>query len=180
MALSVNDVSVTEGNTGSVLATFTVSLSASSNQTITVNYATANRTVPSPAQLASYNAASWGYADAYHRRVTGGFTGTTDEIIQWAACKWGWSDNVVRAQAIRESEWHQDALGDKEGAGSSHCTHDNPGGECATCRTTLDADAAHQRDPKAVGTYALPAALTFTFAVKGRPVATAAGTPDVS
>ena len=33
-------------------------------------------------------------------RITGNFTGTTDEIIQWAACKWGWSDNVVRAQAV--------------------------------------------------------------------------------
>ena len=25
------------------------------------------------------------------RRVTGNFTGTTDEIIQWAACKWGFN-----------------------------------------------------------------------------------------
>src|SRR4051794_23397044 len=24
-----------------------------------------------------------------YRRVTGDFAGTTDEIIQWAACKWG-------------------------------------------------------------------------------------------
>jgi hypothetical protein len=41
------------------------------------------------------------------QRVTGHFTGTTDEIIQWAACKWGISDNVLRAVAVRESSWYQ-------------------------------------------------------------------------
>jgi ribosomal protein L35AE/L33A/urease beta subunit len=42
--LAVNDVSVTEGNTGTVTATFTVTLSAASTQTVTVNYATADGT----------------------------------------------------------------------------------------------------------------------------------------
>jgi hypothetical protein len=42
--LSINDVSVTEGNTGTTVAVFTVTLSASSTQTVTVNYATANGT----------------------------------------------------------------------------------------------------------------------------------------
>lgn len=41
-------------------------------------------------------------------RVTGRHTGTTDENIQWAACKWGLPDNVLRAIAVRESTWHQD------------------------------------------------------------------------
>lgn len=40
-------------------------------------------------------------------RVTGHHTGTTDEIIQWAACKWGVADNLVRAIAFRESSWYQ-------------------------------------------------------------------------
>jgi hypothetical protein len=39
--LSVGNVSVTEGNSGSTLATFTVSLAPASTQTVTVNYATA-------------------------------------------------------------------------------------------------------------------------------------------
>jgi hypothetical protein len=43
-SLSVNDVSVTEGNRGSVNARFTVTLSAASSQTVTVAYATANGT----------------------------------------------------------------------------------------------------------------------------------------
>lgn len=45
-------------------------------------------------------------------RVTGNFTGTTDEIIQWASCKWGFDENVVRAIAVTESNWHQSQVGD--------------------------------------------------------------------
>jgi hypothetical protein len=40
-------------------------------------------------------------------RVDGQFTGTTDEIIQWAACKWGLADNYLRAEADTESTWFQ-------------------------------------------------------------------------
>jgi hypothetical protein len=40
-------------------------------------------------------------------RVDGNFTGTTDEIIQWAAAKWGLPDEVIRAEAVVESSWYQ-------------------------------------------------------------------------
>ncbi|MDX6309263.1 MAG: hypothetical protein QOI06_2309 [Nocardioidaceae bacterium] len=40
-------------------------------------------------------------------RVDGQFRGTTDEILQWAACKWGLPDNLLRAIAVRESTWYQ-------------------------------------------------------------------------
>jgi autotransporter family porin len=52
------------------------------------------------------------YSGNYESRVTGNFTGTTDEIIQWAACKWGFDEDTVRAQAVKESYWDQGALGD--------------------------------------------------------------------
>jgi uncharacterized repeat protein (TIGR01451 family) len=42
--ITINDVTVTEGNTGTVNATFTVSLSSASSQTVTVNFATADST----------------------------------------------------------------------------------------------------------------------------------------
>src|SRR5205807_2421291 len=42
--ITINDVSVIEGNSGTTNAVFTVSLSNPSSQTITVNYATANIT----------------------------------------------------------------------------------------------------------------------------------------
>ena len=45
-------------------------------------------------------------------RVDGAYTGTTDEILQWAACKWGIDEDVVRAQAVTESWWRQTTLGD--------------------------------------------------------------------
>ena len=45
--ISINDISITEGNTLTSNANFTLKLSAASNQTITVNYATANGTAVS-------------------------------------------------------------------------------------------------------------------------------------
>ncbi len=45
-------------------------------------------------------------------RVDGNFTGTTDEILQWAACKWGFNEDMVRAQAAVESWWRQSTKGD--------------------------------------------------------------------
>lgn len=46
------------------------------------------------------------------RRIDGDFTGTTQEILRWAACKWGIDQNMVFAQAAVESWWRQTALGD--------------------------------------------------------------------
>jgi autotransporter family porin len=54
--------------------------------------------------------ASW--EPAYERRTTGNFTGTTDQILRWGACKWGFDEDSVRAQAIMESWWKQSTLGD--------------------------------------------------------------------
>lgn len=45
-------------------------------------------------------------------RVDGAFSGTTDEIIQWAACKWGIDEDIARAQVIKESYWYQSTNGD--------------------------------------------------------------------
>lgn len=58
-------------------------------------------------------------------RVDGQFTGTTDEIFQWAACKWGLPDNLFRADAVEESTWFQylhfpSDAGDGGGGGSCY------------------------------------------------------------
>ncbi len=45
-------------------------------------------------------------------RIDGNFTGTTDEIIQWGACKWGFEVDLVRAVAAQESWWHMSTVGD--------------------------------------------------------------------
>jgi hypothetical protein len=45
-------------------------------------------------------------------RIDGDFTGTTIDILRWAACKWGIDQDIVFAQAAVESWWQQDTLGD--------------------------------------------------------------------
>lgn len=47
-SLSINDVSVPEGNSGTTSATFTVTLNPASDTTVTVNYATANGSAVAP------------------------------------------------------------------------------------------------------------------------------------
>src|SRR5215470_8410894 len=50
-------------------------------------------------------------------RINGDFTGTTGEILRWAACKWGIDQDIVFAQAAVESWWRQTTLGDWESSG---------------------------------------------------------------
>jgi large repetitive protein len=52
-SLSINDVTVVEGNAGTVNAVFTVTLSAASGQTVGVNYASADGTATQPADYTS-------------------------------------------------------------------------------------------------------------------------------
>ncbi|WP_100498755.1 hypothetical protein [Geodermatophilus chilensis] len=77
--------------------------------------ATANGTPPTGP--APYGMASWSTAEAdgpaYRGRVDGDFTGTTDEIIQWASCKWGFPTDLNRAQAVIETTWWQSVVGDE-------------------------------------------------------------------
>ncbi len=56
-SLSINDVTVVEGNSGTVNAVFTVTLSAASGQTVGVNYATADGTATQPADYTSTSGA---------------------------------------------------------------------------------------------------------------------------
>jgi autotransporter family porin len=67
-------------------------------------------------------------------RINGNFTGTTKEILRWAACKWGINQNIVFAQAAVESWWRQTTKGDW-GTDTSACPpghrHLNAQGQCA-------------------------------------------------
>lgn len=62
-------------------------------------------------------------------RLSGDFTGTTDEIIQWAACKWGIDTDVVRAQAAQESSWFMTSVGDFTADGQWCAPGHTPGGD---------------------------------------------------
>jgi len=69
----------------------------------------ATRRAPTTAQLRAFRAQS---EMPYARYVTGRFRGTTDEVIQWAARKWGFRPDLLRAVATVESWWRMSTLGD--------------------------------------------------------------------
>ena len=64
---------------------------------------------PTAEQLRAFRAQS---EMPYARYVTGRFTGTTDEVIQWAARKWGFKPDLLRAVATVESWWRMSTVGD--------------------------------------------------------------------
>lgn len=51
--------------------------------------------------------------DSLAARISGNFTGTTEELIRWAACKWGFDEDLTRARAWTESSWRVDTRGDQ-------------------------------------------------------------------
>jgi hypothetical protein len=73
-------------------------------------------------------APGYAWAAAELARVDGAFTGTTDEIVQWAACKWGIDEDIARAQVAKESWWHQSNRGDWGSYRASECPPGHPSG----------------------------------------------------
>jgi hypothetical protein len=75
-----------------------------------------NQVIPSDLRLQPTDDAARAYDPRWNKyilgRITGDFTGTTDEIFQWAAAKWGLPDDLLRAIAYMESNWQQSNYGD--------------------------------------------------------------------
>jgi hypothetical protein len=67
----------------------------------------ANRTIPVGLALGNHGGVAPVWNSWLLPRVTGRFVGTTDEIVQWAAVKWGLPDDLLRAQMVTESHWYQ-------------------------------------------------------------------------
>jgi hypothetical protein len=91
-------------------------IAASSREPRPDNFA-ANHTVPTAQQIARLsawdeNAGADPRADTLRRQITGNYSGTTDQILQWVACKWGIDPDILRAEATKESDWHQSMRGD--------------------------------------------------------------------
>jgi len=49
---------------------------------------------------------------SFSERVTGEFTGSTEDLIRWAACKWGFDEDVTRARVVVESGGRMSTKGD--------------------------------------------------------------------
>jgi hypothetical protein len=66
---------------------------------------TANRTMPSGRVRWSMEPeiVRWRRWMRKRAQITGHFTGTTDQIFRWAACKWNLDVDLLRAVAIQES-----------------------------------------------------------------------------
>jgi hypothetical protein len=75
-----------------------------------------NHTVPDELKLRRVQVSTRAYDPRWNKyilgRITGDYEGTTDEIFQWAAAKWGLPDNLLRTIAYMESNWHQSNYGD--------------------------------------------------------------------
>ncbi|HEV3362595.1 MAG TPA: hypothetical protein VG795_00380 [Acidimicrobiia bacterium] len=73
-----------------------------------------NLRMPTADELATFRryTGQWGECEHLRAKVTGGFVGTTDEILQWAAWKWGLPEDVLRAVAVSESNWDMSYNGD--------------------------------------------------------------------
>jgi hypothetical protein len=69
----------------------------------------ANHTVPTRRQIKRFRRRS---DMPYARYVNGRFRGTTDDVIEWAAYKWGLPERVLRAVAVHETWWDNTFVGD--------------------------------------------------------------------
>jgi hypothetical protein len=65
-------------------------------------------------------------------RIDGKFTGTTDAILAWGACKWGLDADLLRAVAVQESDWRQSTVSDE-----SDDPKDCVGGNTPPCPTSF-------------------------------------------
>jgi hypothetical protein len=78
-----------------------------------------NQRVPTKAELKLFHERSGDPLGTqwmpYGKYVTGHYRGTTDDIIEWAAYKWGLPEDLLRAVAVKESTWDMDQLGDWDG-----------------------------------------------------------------
>ena len=109
-------------------------------------------TVPTGLELSLFRArgGSWGRCEGLRQRITGQFRGTTDEVLQWAAHKWGVDEELLRASAAHETWWKQDAIGNggyAYGLLQVHRLHHPAAWLLASRSTAFNADyyAAHLR-----------------------------------
>ena len=85
--------------------------------------AAANDYVPTSTQLAAFYKSTPGFLNDPLRQYVTGRPGisnpSTDDLIQWAAHKWGIPEDWIRAEMVQESDWNQSALGDLTTVSSS-------------------------------------------------------------
>lgn len=101
--------------------------------------AQANSSMPitTGSRLGNFGSYTSTWNQNYRPRITGALSQyiahpTTDEVIQWVACKWGWSDEEIRGEAVQESSWRNSSTGDSEARSRGHCPFDVTSDPCFT------------------------------------------------
>lgn len=84
-------------------------------ETRPANRAANHRMPTEPVAWSNAAMGRWKRFLANREHVTGAFTGTTAQIIRWAACKWGLDPNLLDAVAEQESGWQMHNVGDRCG-----------------------------------------------------------------
>lgn len=92
----------------------------------------ANRFVPDRVVIPAWDDFTEQATQQLVPRIDGKFTGTTDAILVWGACKWGLDADLLRAVAVQESDWRQSTVSDE-----SNNPVDCVGGDIPPCPTSF-------------------------------------------
>ena len=88
------------------------------------------------------------FPEASIAALTGNHSGSTDEVIQWAAHKWGVDEDTMRAVATLESWWNRNFINDYDGnpAGPTYGLFQPGSPGNPTVKTLLGASTAYNAD----------------------------------
>lgn len=139
-ALSIADSSVTEGNSGSKTATFTVTLSTASGSTIMVNYATADETAAAPTDYISATNTLTFTPGATEEIISIAINGdTTDEDDETFLVTLSSPSNATLSNATAQGTITNDDTAPSLNIADGSVTEGNIGATTATFTVTLSA-----------------------------------------
>lgn len=148
--LTINDVSVTEGNAGATNAVFTVTLTPSSMQTVTVDYFTANGTAMEPSDYTAVNGPLTFAPGVTTRTITVPVNGDT-------------TPEADETYFVRLMNPFNGAIGDGEGLGT--IINDDPGGTLEFSSSTYNvSEAAGSKTITVTRTGSVLGTVTVNFA----------------
>ena len=137
-SLSINDVSLTEGNSGTKTATFTVTLAPTSTQTVTVAYGTANGTATAGSDYVTKTGTLTFAAGVSTRSVTVAVNGdTTAEADENFVVNLTSPSNAVVADAQGQATITNDDSSSSLSINDVSLTEGNSGTKTATLTVTL-------------------------------------------
>jgi len=93
---------------------------------------TANQFVPEKVVMPVWKDFTAKANQQFVSRIDGHFSGTTEQVLDWGACKWGLPADLLKAVATQESDWRQSTVSDQ-----SNNPQDCVGGATPPCPTSF-------------------------------------------